>query len=68
MKKAVIFLICSAALTLILYEVADYLTPGSPSEAMTILLAGIAIVLVWLVQCFIRVGRGKKDSAHAVRQ
>lgn len=67
MKKAVIFIVCSAALTFALYEVADYLTPGSPSEAMTILLAGIAIVLVWLVQCFVRVGRGKKNDAHAVR-
>lgn len=67
MKKAVIFLVCSAALTLVFYEVADYLTPGSPSEAMTILLAGMAMVLVWLVQCFIRVGRGKKSSdAHTL--
>lgn len=66
MKKTVIFLVCSAALTLAFYEVADYLTPGSPSEAMTILLAGIAMVLVWLVQCFIRVGRGKKGGARTL--
>lgn len=67
MKKIGIFLACSLALTLVLYEIVDYLTPGSPSEGMTLLLAGIAMVLVWVVQCFIRLSRMKKDSAHAVR-
>ncbi len=67
MKKIVIFLACSLALTLVLYEIADYLTPGSPSEEMTLLLAGIAMVLVWVVQCFIRLSRlSKKDGAHAL--
>ncbi len=64
MKRAAIFLACSIALTLVFYEVADYLTPGSPSEEMTLLLAGIAMVLVWIVQCFIRVSRPKKNNAH----
>ncbi len=64
MKKTAIFLLCSIALTLIFYEIADYLTPGSPSDGITLLLAGMAVVLVWVVQCFIRVSRPKKDSAH----
>lgn len=67
MKKIVIFLAYSLALTFVLYEIADYLTPGSPSEEMTFLLAGIAMVLVWVVQGFIRLSRMKKGSAHAVR-
>lgn len=66
MKKTVLFLACSFALTVIFYEIADYLMPGSPSEAMTFLLAGIAMVLVWLAQCFIRIGRGKKDGVHTL--
>ena len=67
MKNIVIFLVCSIALTLVLYEIADYLVPGSPSDGMTLLLGVIAIVLVWVAQCCIRVSRHKKDSAHAVR-
>jgi hypothetical protein len=67
MKNIVIFLVCSLALTLVLYEIADYLIPGSPSEEMTLMLAVMAMVLIWLVQCAIRVSRHKKDSAHAVR-
>ena len=67
MKKIAIFLACSLALTVVLYEIADYLTPGSPSEEMTLLLAGIAMVLVWVAQCCIRISRMKKDSVHAVR-
>lgn len=66
MKKIVIFLAYSLALTLVLYEIADYLTPGSPSEGMTLLLAGIAIVLVWVAQCSIRITRPKKDGAQTV--
>jgi uncharacterized membrane protein len=66
MKKTIIFLVCSFALTLVLYEIADYLTPGSPSAEMTLLLAGIAMVVVWLVQCGIRVSRPKKRGAPAV--
>jgi membrane protein YdbS with pleckstrin-like domain len=66
MKNIVIFLACSIALTVVLYEIADYLTPGSPSEEMTFLLAVIAMVLVWLVHCAIRVSRHKKDP-QAVR-
>jgi len=67
MKKTVIFLACSIALTLVFYEIVDYLTPGSPSEGLTFLLAGIAVVLVWVVQCCIRVSRMKKSRAPAVR-
>lgn len=67
MKKIVVFLVCSIALTLAFYQIADYLIPGSPSTEMTILLAGIAMVLVWLAQCAIRMSRSKKDGAHAVR-
>jgi hypothetical protein len=67
MKKSIVFLACSIALTLVLYEIADYFIPGSPSAEMTILLAGIAMVLVWLVQCAIRMSRPKKDGAPVVR-
>jgi hypothetical protein len=67
MKKIAIFLACSIALTLVFYEIADYLVPGSPSEEMTFLLAVIAVVLVWVVQSCIRVSRVKKDGAPAVR-
>jgi hypothetical protein len=67
MKKIAIFLASSIVLTLVFYEIADYLVPGSPSEEMTFLLAVIAMVLVWVVQCGIRVSRVKKDSAQAVR-
>ena len=67
MKKIAIFLACSIALTLVFYEIADYLVPGSPSEEMTFLLAVIAFVLVWVVQSCIRVSRVKKDGAPAVR-
>jgi hypothetical protein len=66
MKKAVIFFACGIALTLIFYEIADYLTPGSPSAEMTLLLAGMAFVLVWLAHCIIRVSRTKKDGAPVV--
>ena len=66
MKKIAIFLACSLALTVVLYEIADYLTPGSPSEEMTLLLAVIAVVLVWVAQCCIRLMRAKKDGVHAV--
>lgn len=62
-KKTVIFLGCSLALTLVFYEIADYLVPGSPSEEMTLLLAILAMVLVWVVQCTIRVSRPKKHDA-----
>jgi hypothetical protein len=67
MKNIVIYLACSLALALIFYEIADYLTPGSPSLEVTLLLTGLAMVLVWVVQCSIRVSRSKKDGAHAVR-
>jgi len=66
MKSLIIFVVWSIALTLVFYEIADYLTPGSPSAEVTLLLAGIAVVLVWLVQCAIRMIRTKKDGAHAV--
>ena len=65
-KKTVIFLACSLALTLVFYEIADYLVPGSPSEGMTLLLAILAMVLVWVVQCSIRVSRAKKHDAPVV--
>ncbi|HTZ89986.1 MAG TPA: hypothetical protein VMA71_06585 [Alloacidobacterium sp.] len=67
MKKTVAFLACSIALTLVFYLLADYLLPGpSPSATMVLLFAGIAMVLVWLVQCFVRVSRAKKGGAHTV--
>jgi hypothetical protein len=66
MKNIAIFLVCSIALTLVLYEIADYMVPGSPSEEMTFLLAVIAMVVVWLVQCCIRISRHKKQGAPAV--
>ena len=64
MKKIIIFLACSLALTIVLYEIVDYLTPGSPSAEMTLLLAGIAMVMVWLVQCAMRMSRLKKAGAQ----
>lgn len=67
MKKTAIFLACSFALTVVFYEIADYLIPGSPSAEMTLLLAGLAVVLVWVVQCFVRFSRVKKHGAPAVR-
>lgn len=66
MKNIAIFLVCSVALTVVLYEIADYMVPGSPSAEMTFLLAVIAVVLVWLGHCAFRISRTKKDGAHAV--
>ena len=63
MKKVLIFFVFSFVLTVVFYEIADYLTPGSPSEEMTLLLAILAMVLVWIVQCLIRVSRTKKHNA-----
>jgi uncharacterized protein YhhL (DUF1145 family) len=68
MKNLFIFLACSVALSVVLYEIADYLTPGSPSAEMTILLTIIALVLVWLAQCAVRVSRHKKDSPQAAQK
>ena len=68
MKSLIIFVVCSVALTLILYEIADYLTPGSPSAEVTLLLAGMAVVLVWLGHCAIGMSRrAKKNDVHVVR-
>jgi len=67
MKNIAIFFACSLALALVFYEIADYLTPGSPSAEVTLMLIGLAVVLVWVVQCGIRVSRPKKNGAHAVR-
>jgi hypothetical protein len=63
MKKILIFLAFSFAFTVVFYEIADYLIPGSPSEEMTFLLAILAMVLVWIVQCCIRISRTKKHNA-----
>ena len=68
MKKVGIFLACSLALTVVLYEIADYLTPGSPSAEMTLALAGLAMALVWVAQCSISISRPKKNNATTVRQ
>ncbi|QNI31500.1 hypothetical protein H7849_20860 [Alloacidobacterium dinghuense] len=66
MKKLAIFLGSSLVLTLVLYEIVDYLTPGSPSAEMTLLLAGIAMVLVWVAQCAISMNRRTKKSGAPV--
>jgi hypothetical protein len=71
MKKTVVFLGCSVALTLVFYLLADYLLPPPPPSApMMLLFAGIAMVLVWLVQCGIRSSRlkeiSKKKDVHTV--
>jgi len=65
MKKILIFLVCSFALTVVFYEIADYFVPGSPSEEMTLMLAVLAMVLVWVAHCCIRISRTKKHNAPA---
>lgn len=66
MKRLIIFVAWSIALSFVFYEIADFLTPGSPSAEVTLLLAGMAVVLVWLGHCAFRMSRTKKDGAHAM--
>ncbi len=68
MKKTVIFLACSIGLTLVFYLLADYLLPPPPpSTEMMLLFGGIAMVLVWMGQCFVRISRPKKSDAPVMR-
>lgn len=52
MKKTITFLAWSIALTFVFYLLADrLLPPPPPSTQMTLLFAGIAVIVVWIVQC-----------------
>jgi uncharacterized membrane protein len=70
MKQSAVFLACSVALTLLFYLLAYFfLSPPQPTTAMTLLFAGIAMALVWVVQMGIHCLRSRsgKQSTHTVK-
>jgi hypothetical protein len=68
MKRSAVFLACSIALTLLFYLLAYFfLSPLPPSAPMTLLFAGIAMVLVWVVQMCIHCLRSGKPNTHTVK-
>lgn len=68
MKRSAVFLACSIALTLLFYLLADFfLPPPPPSAPVMLLFAGIAMVLVWVVQMCIHCLRSGKPNTHAAK-
>jgi FlaA1/EpsC-like NDP-sugar epimerase len=68
MKRSAVFLACSIALTLLFYLLAYFLlSPPQPTTAMTLLFAGIAMALVWVVQMCIHCLRSGKQNTHTVK-
>jgi hypothetical protein len=63
MKKSAVFLASTIVLTLLFYLVAYfYLPPPPPSGSMMVLFAGVAAVLVWLLQLGFRKARSRKTG------
>ena len=68
MKRSAVFLACSIALTLLFYLLASFfLPPPPPSAPVMLLFAGIAMVLVWVVQMCIHCLRSGKPNTHTVK-
>jgi|HubBroStandDraft_2_1064218.scaffolds.fasta_scaffold132300_1 hypothetical protein len=68
MKRSAVFLACSIALTLLFYLLAYFfLSPPLPSTPMTLLFAGIAMVLVWVVQMCVHCLRSGKQNTHTAK-
>ena len=68
MKRPTVFLACSIALTLLFYLLADFfLPPPPPSAPVMLLFAGIAMVLVWVVQMCIHCLRAGKQNTHTAK-
>ncbi len=68
MKRSAVFLACSIALTLLFYLLAYFfLSPPPPSVPMTLLFAGIAMALVWVVQMCIHCLRSGKQNTQTVK-
>jgi zinc transporter ZupT len=68
MKRSAVFLACSIALTLLFYLLADvFLPPPPPSAPVMLLFAGIAMVLVWVVQMCVHCLRSGKQNTHTAK-